>query len=81
MSNAAIFRAIRRRLGVSQATLADAMDCTAANIGFYERGQSLPPEKARRLIDFAISKGLRLTYEHVYDGVQLPEMPRPTEAA
>jgi putative transcriptional regulator len=71
------FRNIRRRLGVTQKELARAMDVSVTNVGFYERGQTVPPSRARRLIAYARSKGLALEYTHVYDEVQLPEMARP----
>ena len=74
--NAAVFRAIRRRLGVSQSELARAMDCTAANVMFYERGQMLPPKRARLLIVFANSRGLAISYDHVYGDSPLPEISR-----
>ena len=76
MTTAAAFRAIRRRLGVSQAVLARAMDCSAVNVLYYERGQQIPPERAKLLIEFANGKGLAITFDHVYGDVQLPEMPR-----
>ena len=74
--SATVFRAIRRRLGVSQAELARAMDCSPANVMFYERGQMLPPKRARLLILFANSKGLAISYDHVYGDSPLPEIPR-----
>lgn len=76
MTTAATFRAIRRRLGVSQAVLARAMDCTAVNVLYYERGQQIPPERAQLLITFANARGLAISFDHVYGGRELPEMPR-----
>lgn len=76
MTTAATFRAIRRRLGVSQAVLANAMECSAVNVLYYERGQQIPPERAKLLIAFANSKGLPIGFDHVYGDAQLPEMPR-----
>ena len=34
----------------------------------------VPPHIARALIKLARAKGLPLTYEHLYEGAQLPEM-------
>jgi transcriptional regulator with XRE-family HTH domain len=70
------FRNIRRRLGVTQKEIARAMNCTVTNVGFYERGQTVPPPRAKLLIAFAREKGLAIGYEHVYEEVQLPEIPR-----
>ena len=71
-------KAIRLRLGVSQYEIATGMGCSQSNVCFYERGQTIPPDRARSLIYFARSKGLELTYEHIYGGAQLPLMPRKT---
>lgn len=67
-------RAIRRRLGVTQTQLAQAMGCSTTNVCFYERGQTLPPARAAQLIDFARSRGLPLTYDHIYGTAPLPEL-------
>ena len=77
--NARTFRLIRRRLGISQAEMARAMDCSAANIMFYERGQAVPPPRAKLLIIFARSRGLALTWENLYDDAPLPEIARPVQ--
>lgn len=63
---------IRDRLGVTQQVLADAIGCTQGNVGHYERGQTLPPEMAARVILFASARGLRIGYDHIYGGVALP---------
>ena len=47
------------------------MGCTQGNIGHYERGQTVPPDAARRLIDFAQLKGLEITFDDVYGNVSL----------
>jgi putative transcriptional regulator len=67
-------RAIRRRLGVTQTQLAQAIDCSTTNVCFYERGQTLPPARAAALITFARSRGLALTYDHIYGTAPLPEL-------
>lgn len=73
-------RAIRRRLGVTQGQLAEAMGCSTTNVCFYERGQTLPPARAALLIDYAVSRGLALTYDHIYGSATLPELVPPTTA-
>jgi len=74
-------RSIRLRLGVSQASLAKALQCTQSNVSFYEVGkQTIPPPVARRLIDYAASQGLALTFDHVYGNAPLdwPEYTPPS---
>jgi|GEM_PF-3169733 len=65
-------KSIRERLGVTQQTLADALGCTQGNVWHYERGQTIPPPVARRLIEYAARCGLTLTFDHVYGAAQLP---------
>lgn len=57
---------IRKRLGFSQADIAAAIGCTQGNVSFYERGQTIPPEVARKLIAVARRNGLMLTFDMVY---------------
>lgn len=64
---------IRERLGVTQQTLADGIGCTQGNIGHYERGQTLPPDMAARVISFASARGLAITFDHIYGDAELPE--------
>lgn len=71
------FRPIRSRLGVTQAELADVLGVSQGNISFYERGQTVPPEIAGKLIAFAAERGLPIGYDHVYGAADLP----PPEAA
>lgn len=63
MSNIKI---IRERLGVTQKALADALGCTQSNVTFYTQGQTLPPDKALRLIAFAKEKGVEVTLNDIY---------------
>lgn len=67
---------IRSRLGVSQAQLAVGMGCSQANVSAYERGQTIPPDRAQELIAFAAGRGLALTYDHVYGAAEVPHLPR-----
>lgn len=66
-------KAIRERLNLTQAALAAGIGCTQGNVGHYERGQTLPPDAAKRLIAHAASLGLRLTMDQVYGLQPLPE--------
>lgn len=59
-------KSIRERLGVTQSALAIGMGCTQGNVGHYERGQTVPPDSAKRLIAYALSLGHLVTYEDIY---------------
>ncbi len=72
MSTAEAIKSIRSRLGLSQSALAEAMGMTQGNVSFYERGQTLPPDVGRRLIEIARDRGLRIDFNHIYGGVVLP---------
>lgn len=65
-------RLIRARLGVKQQDLAEALGCNQSNITRYERGQTIPPGVACRLISYAKSLGVRLTYNQIYGDEELP---------
>lgn len=67
-------KAIRARLEVTQSEIADALEVTQGNVSFYERGQTIPPDVASRLISFAASKGLPIGFDHVYGAKELPEL-------
>lgn len=57
---------IRERLKLTQSDFAEALGCTQGNVGHYERGQTLPPDRATTLIEFAAAKGLPLSMDQVY---------------
>jgi putative transcriptional regulator len=59
-------KTIRETLGLTQAALAEALGCTQGNVFHYERGQTVPPEVAKRIIGVAASLGKTLSYEDVY---------------
>jgi len=60
-------KSIRTRLGITQAALAEGIGCTQGNIGHYEnKGQTVPPEVAKRLIVFAAERDLAITYDDIY---------------
>ena len=66
-------KSIRTKLGVTQAALAEGIGCTQANVGHYEKGQTIPPDMAGKVIDFARGRGLVVTYNDIYT-------PEPTQA-
>lgn len=65
-------KTIRERLGVTQQALADGIGCTQGNVGHYERGQTLPPDMAQKVIAFAGKSGLAITFDHIYGAAKLP---------
>lgn len=67
-------KAIRERLGATQAELANGMGCSQSNVSFYEKGQTVPPPAAKALIAFAASRGLLISFGHIYGGEVLPEI-------
>lgn len=65
-----IFLIRTKRLGVTQAAMAEALAVTQGNISNYERGQTMPPDVARRLIVYAAERDVRITYEDIYGAVE-----------
>lgn len=60
-------KTIRERLGMSQAQFARAIGMTQGNISHYELGhQFVPPIVARRIIDIAKDRGVKLSFNDVY---------------
>lgn len=66
---------IRLRLGLTQQSIAAELGCTQGNVGHYERGQTLPPDVARKLILIAQARGLPIGFDHVYGDSPLPDAP------
>ena len=64
---------IRQRMGLTQQEFAGMLQITQGNVGHYElRGQTMPPEGARKLIEEAAVRGHRVTYEDIYGVVGTP---------
>ncbi|MNY22670.1 helix-turn-helix protein [compost metagenome] len=60
-------KSIRLKLGLTQAELAAALDVSQSLVSQYERGNpEMPPATARRLIQFAQTKGKRFTFNDIY---------------
>jgi len=57
---------IRIRMGLTQQELAAGIGVSQGNVSFYERGQIVPPRVAERLIEFARSKSVHITFNDVY---------------
>lgn len=71
-------KAIRLALGVTQKQIGKAMGMTQGNVAFVERGQTLMPEAAARLIAYAKRLGVALSYDQIYGDAPLPA-PRAVE--
>ena len=65
---------------MTQQALASGIGCTQGNVGHYERGQTLPPEMARRVIAFAASRGVAIDFNHIYGAAVAPELADPAVA-
>ena len=70
-------RSIRDQLGMSQADFADVLGCSQTNVGYYERGQDLPKDKAIRLANFCRRNGWAMTLDAIYGVADVPAFPRP----
>lgn len=68
-------KAIRERLGITQAEMAIGMGCSQSNVSFYEKGQTVPQPAAKALIGLAGARGLVISYDHVYGDAALPPVP------
>jgi putative transcriptional regulator len=66
------FKAIRERLGMTQAAIGADLGVTQGNVSFYEKGQTVPPDVARLLIEVAGRRGLELTFDNIYGDAALP---------
>lgn len=77
MKSMSSVKTIRSRLGLTQQSLADGIGCTQGNVWHYEQGQTVPPSAATKLIEFAASKGLVIGFEHIYGGLDVPELSEP----
>ena len=79
------FKTIRQRLGATQAAIAEAIGVTQGNVSFYEKGQTVPPQIAAKLIEHARSLGHTITFDDLYasteEGADLREQAAPTEPA
>ena len=53
-------------MGVTQTDLATAIGVTQGNVSFYERGATVPPKVAGRLISYARSRGVHISFDTLY---------------
>lgn len=74
------FLEIRTLLGMTQQEIAEVLGCVQSNVSFLDRGQTITPDVAGKLIDAARALGVALTFDHIYRDEQLPAALRRTEA-
>jgi transcriptional regulator with XRE-family HTH domain len=65
------FKEIRERLGLTQQEIAVSLGCTQGNVSLLERGQTVMPDTAKKLIQLAVKRGVALTYEDIYGPVSV----------
>jgi putative transcriptional regulator len=74
-------KAIRELLKpCTQTQLADGLNCSQGRVWQMEQGDTIQPEMAERLIEFAAGRGLVLTMDQIYGRVPLP-LPVPEQKA
>lgn len=69
---------IRARLGVTQAAMAQGIGVTQGNVSNYERGQTMPPDVAGKLITYAKTLGHTITHNDIY--APIPHKPKRARA-
>ena len=75
------FKSIRSRLGMTQAEIAKGIGVTQGNVSFYEKGQTVPPHVATKLIAFAKVKGHVVSYDEIYGEAKARKSHRRAETA
>lgn len=65
-------KAIREHLGLTQSALAHELDCSQSNISFYEKGQTVPPDVAKKFVLLVRQRGMELTLDQIYGLAPLP---------
>lgn len=71
---------IRTELGMTQQELAVVLEMSQGNVAFYERGQTVPPAVARRLISYARAHGCSIGYDDLYgDPPAYEAAPKPAQ--
>ena len=66
------FLDIRNLLALTQVEMAEAIGCSMSNVSFLDRGQTITPTIARRLVSAAAELGVELTFDHLYGTEPLP---------
>jgi putative transcriptional regulator len=59
-------------MGFTQQALAEGLGVSQGNVSFYERGQTVPPHVAERLITLAKLVGVEITFNDIYAASRVP---------
>jgi transcriptional regulator with XRE-family HTH domain len=70
------FSDIRALLGMTQQEMAEVLGCVPSNVSFLDRGQTITPAVANKLVDAAAALGVQLTFNDIYGTGPLPPAPR-----
>lgn len=70
------FSDIRALLGMTQQEMAEVLGCVPSNVSFLDRGQTITPTVAHKLVGAAAALGVRLTFDDVYGTGPLPPAPK-----
>ncbi len=73
------FLEIRTLLCMTQQEMAEVLGCVQSNVSFLDRGQTITPEVAEKLIAAARAMGVHLTFDQVYSRTPLPAPVRRSE--
>jgi len=60
---------VRKKLGLTQAALADELGVSQGSVSFYENGAVMPPAIAARLISLCASNGVEVSFDDLYASV------------
>lgn len=69
-------KTIRQRLNVTQQVFARGIGCSQGNVSHFERGQTIPPDTAKRVIEYCRNFGLRIGFDHIYGTAEIPHVLR-----
>ena len=67
-------KVIRQRLNLTQQVFAQGIGCTQGNVSHFERGQTVPPDTAKRVIEFCSRAGLNIGFDHIYGESAIPDV-------
>jgi putative transcriptional regulator len=70
------FSDIRALLGMTQQEMAEVLGCVPSNVSFLDRGQTITPAVANKLVHAAAALGVALTFNEIYGTGPLPAGPK-----
>lgn len=69
------FLEIRNLLGLTQQEMSEVLGCVQSNVSFLDRGQTITPDVARKLIEAGHAMQVELSFECIYGNAPLPARP------